>query len=189
MLCFVVLFLVVFIYLHTSLYLLHIFVLLNVFQEVLNSNSYQGFETVLETFALICPVILILPTAEINEGETVTNIDLNQDLISRYPRIIPTLIPEHRILNYKTEIGKVAILRQLRPSLHIEYDHCVCVQVAPFMRVITVVVDGRVDSGVYATGLSSGSGSVAGVGTGVAKSSASAPYSSVGSILELLRAS
>ena len=155
-------------------------------QEVLNSSSYQGFETVLETLALICPVILIQPCkTEVKEGETVTN-----ELISRYPRITPALIPEHRLLHHKTEIGKVAILRQLRPSLHIEYDHSVCTQVAPFMRVITVVIDSddvvRSDAHASAT-VHETYGSLTGGVNGTKSSSASAPYSSMSSVLELLR--
>ena len=48
------------------------------------------------------------------------------------------MIPSHRILFYETKIGKIAILRQLKPSIHIEYDSNVCLDVSPFMKVLLI---------------------------------------------------
>lgn len=46
------------------------------------------------------------------------------------------LVPSHRFLTAKTEIGKIAIVRQLNPNLHIEYEASVSEQLCAHVRVV-----------------------------------------------------
>ena len=49
--------------------------------------------------------------------------------------------PKHRCLLYSLEVGKVAIVRQVIPSVHIEFDRNFCEKLKPHVRKI-VWVDG-----------------------------------------------
>jgi hypothetical protein len=44
----------------------------------------------------------------------------------------------HRILFYQTEIGKLALIRQLKPQLHIDHDLSVCTKIAPHIRYVVL---------------------------------------------------
>ena len=49
----------------------------------------------------------------------------------------------HRLLFHQSAIGKVAIIRQMKPQLHIEYDANICQQVAPHIRKIIQITNNR----------------------------------------------
>jgi hypothetical protein len=55
-------------------------------------------------------------------------IDDNNDMINSFAN--------HRILFYQTEIGKLALIRQLKPQLHIDYDLLICTKIAPHIRYV-----------------------------------------------------
>jgi hypothetical protein len=61
-------------------------------------------------------------------------------------------VARHRFLNYKTEVGKIALVRQLNPNVHIEFDKSVADQLCPHVKVVHV---GRA---VNAASSNSGSG-------------------------------
>ncbi len=63
--------------------------------------------------------------------------------------LILVLIPDiqtqsHRILFHSSEVGKIAILRQVRPILHIEFDQNIRDKLAPHIKKIVLVNDSAV---------------------------------------------
>lgn len=55
--------------------------------------------------------------------------------------------PKHRCLLYSLEVGKVAIVRQVIPSVHIEFDKNFCEKLKPHVRKIIWVDGGSVGVG------------------------------------------
>ncbi len=53
--------------------------------------------------------------------------------------------PIHRCLLFSLEVGKVAIVRQVIPSVHIEYDRAFCEKLKPHVRKIVWVEGGAVE--------------------------------------------
>jgi hypothetical protein len=58
--------------------------------------------------------------------------------------LVLALIPDiqtqsHRVLFHSSEVGKVAILRQVKPILHIEFDSQIRDKLAPHIKKIVMV--------------------------------------------------
>ena len=49
-------------------------------------------------------------------------------------------IARHRFLFYQTQIGKIAMIRQLKSQLHVDFEATICRQIAPHIK-STVHVD------------------------------------------------
>lgn len=49
-------------------------------------------------------------------------------------------IARHRFLFYQTQIGKIAMIRQLKSQLHVDFEATVCRQIAPHIK-STVHID------------------------------------------------
>jgi hypothetical protein len=49
---------------------------------------------------------------------------------------IPSFNDKHRILFYETSIGKIAIVRQIKPKLHIEYDNNIYISLLPHISTL-----------------------------------------------------
>jgi hypothetical protein len=50
--------------------------------------------------------------------------------------LLPKGFPEHRVMFHQSEIGKIAVIRQLKPILHIDFDPFTCEQLAAHIRSI-----------------------------------------------------
>lgn len=72
-------------------------------------------------------------------------VEINDNDMYEKPKLealkIYNFIPNQRILFYTTDIGKLAILRQLEPAIHVEYDMKFIPKCAPFMNKIIKVVE------------------------------------------------
>jgi hypothetical protein len=74
------------------------------------------------------------------------NDDEEKDILTLINKIMGSKIDEkdntinsienHRILFYQTDIGKSALIRQLKPQLHIDHDLSVCTKIAPHIRFV-----------------------------------------------------
>lgn len=74
------------------------------------------------------------------------NDDEEKDILTSINKIMGSKIDDenntinpfenHRILFYQTEIGKLALIRQLKPQLHIDHDLSVCTKIAPHIRYV-----------------------------------------------------
>ena len=86
-------------------------------------------------FDRIAPVVLIMAAASSDP--------LQDELLSKVLSAMPQ-VPPHRCLFYDTSIGKISIVRQLAPSLHLEYDRAAYEQMQSFLkRMVLVAVDSR----------------------------------------------
>ena len=66
-------------------------------------------------------------------------------------------IARHRFLFYESSIGKLAIVRQLKPQLHIDYEIATCRQIAPHIRSVVHIRSGnRLDSAEAVSGTGGG---------------------------------
>lgn len=43
-------------------------------------------------------------------------------------------VARHRFLFYQTDVGKVAIVRQLKSQLHVDFDAAICRQILPHIK-------------------------------------------------------
>lgn len=86
-------------------------------------------------FDRIAPVVLIMAAASSDS--------LQDELLSKVLSAMPQL-PPHRCLFYDTSIGKMSMVRQLAPSLHLEHDRATYEQIQSFLkRMVLVDVDSR----------------------------------------------
>lgn len=96
----------------------------------------------LKTMSEVSKVFLLL---EVNSScSTEANADSSDIVLNSFrARLagskLETLIPPHRVLAYSTEIGKIAIVRQLKPRLHFESDPAVCVALNPHIHTVAHV--------------------------------------------------
>lgn len=81
---------------------------------------------VILSLLVICPVVIV--TQVLNDKE-------QNEMLHSINSILDDSIPNHRLLFCQSTIGKVAILRQLKPALHVEWEATVASQVAPHIRV------------------------------------------------------
>ena len=51
-------------------------------------------------------------------------------------------ISRHRFLFYQTSIGKIAIIRQLKSQLHVDFESNICTQIAPHIK-STILIDDK----------------------------------------------
>lgn len=63
------------------------------------------------------------------------NDDEESRLADQTMRLLNSLLPRQRLLFCGSHVGKIAIMRQLRPHVHCEYEDLVAEQLAPHMRV------------------------------------------------------
>lgn len=88
---------------------------------------------VLEELAQVCLIIQV--TSDEEERVVYETI---QHLMPQFPK--------HRCLLHSLEVGKVAIVRQVIPSVHIEFDRNFCEKLKPHVRKIVWVDGGCVGS-------------------------------------------
>ena len=63
---------------------------------------------------------------------------MQSELLSKTLSFIPKVL-SHRCLFYETTIGKVSLVRQLNPALHIEYDRSAYDQMKPFLKKMILI--------------------------------------------------
>ena len=90
---------------------------------------------VVTTMMKVANVFLIIKATSTAEEEAIWDQILNVNNLS---------LEKHRVIFHETAIGKVAIVRQLRPQLHVDFDTDCCSSVAPH---ISSVVEFRSVSG------------------------------------------
>jgi len=95
-----------------------------------SSGSSGSGARVLAALASVANVFLIVKAQSTDEEERIWN-DLRND-----PAVAPLGLARHRVLFHETTVGKVAIVRQLRPQLHIDFDADVCGSVAPHIKTV-----------------------------------------------------
>ena len=98
---------------------------------MMKSSIYEDITRVIQILSDLCPILIIqqhntdtIDTSGATEWFT-TNIYNN--------------IPIHRFLYYTTNIGKIAILRQLKPTIHIEYDEYIVKQLSTHIRILQLL--------------------------------------------------
>lgn len=55
---------------------------------------------------------------------------------------VDSTVSKHRVLFYESSIGKLAIVRQLKPQLHIDYDIAACRQIGPHIKSVVHINSG-----------------------------------------------
>lgn len=104
-----------------------------------SSSSNATVWKVVSTLMKVANVFLIIKASSTNEEEAVWNDIQNVDSLS---------FEKHRTIFHETSIGKVAIVRQLRPQLHVDFESDCCCSVAPHIR---SVVEFKAVSGITTT--------------------------------------
>ncbi len=87
-------------------------------------------ESIINQFSSVGPVTIIQYTPSNNN-----NINNNENIPTNV-KLSKLSISTHRFLYCTTMVGKIAIIRQLKPVLHIEYEPYIASQVAPFVRTV-----------------------------------------------------
>lgn len=73
--------------------------------------------------------------------------DNTQDNILSHIELFYPHFPVHHCLFYETTIGKNAIIRQLKPCLHIEYDREFYMNIKPHVQNVILLGENEVNSG------------------------------------------
>lgn len=55
-------------------------------------------------------------------------------------------ISRHRYLFYESNVSKIAMVRQLKPQLHIDYEATICIQIAPHVKSVIQINEFEKDS-------------------------------------------
>lgn len=71
-------------------------------------------------------------------SEVATVVAVVSHSISTGDELILQHVAAHRLLRFSSCVGKVAIVRQLQPQLHIEFDPVVVDLVCPHVRTVSV---------------------------------------------------
>ena len=91
-----------------------------------NQDYLTNFDDVLVSLELISSVYILIESQSDEE---------NKVLLDKMTKMItPSFINVHRILFHSTHIGKVAIVRQLNPLVHVDSTAETCISLAPFIR-------------------------------------------------------
>ena len=90
-------------------------------------------------FDRIAPVVLIMAASS---SPSASSDSLQDELLSKVLSAMPQ-VPAHRCLFYETSIGKVSMVRQLTPSLHVEHDRATYEQMQSFLKRMVLVDSSR----------------------------------------------
>jgi hypothetical protein len=55
-------------------------------------------------------------------------------------------ISRHRYLFYESNVSKIAMARQLKPQMHIDYEATICLQIAPHVKSVLQINEIEKDS-------------------------------------------
>jgi hypothetical protein len=89
------------------------------------SSSDASVWKVVDSMMKVANVFLIIKAMNTEEEEAIWDQIHNVNKLS---------LEKHRVVFHETSIGKVAIVRQLRPQLHVDFDSDCCGSVAPHIR-------------------------------------------------------
>ena len=130
---------------------------------------------VLEELAQVC--LIIQATSDEEERVVYETI---QHLMPQFPK--------HRCLLHSLEVGKVAIVRQVIPSVHIEFDRNFCEKLKPHVRKI-IWMDGGCVGSVESVELTTAQaeGKVKSTATSAAVNNSSSGFTTVSSFGDILR--
>lgn len=134
--------------------------------EVLSQSQYKAeLPILIRAFEELAHVYIIVQTTSDEEDHLV-----RQKIIDLVPEF-----PVQRCLVYSLEVGKTAIVRQVIPSIHIEYDRAFCEKLRPHVRKI-IWVDGGAANVSVSAGLDTldGHGDNSGAGKGQGRAGTSA---------------
>ena len=98
-----------------------------------SSSSTTGISSgarVLAALASVANVFVVAKAQSPEEEERIWN-ELRSD-----PAVAQSSVARHRVLFHETAVGKVAVVRQLRPQLHIDFDADICGSVAPHIKTV-----------------------------------------------------
>ena len=99
------------------------------YQKLQSFGSGENSLSVLNSFATV--FLLLHATTDDEESKSYEQYNaLN----------ISNPIPRHRFLFYQTPIGKIAIIRQLKSQLHVDFEATICTQIAPHIK-STIYID------------------------------------------------
>lgn len=110
----------------------------------------ENISKIISVFKKISNIFLIVKTTsdeeernivekineKINKNNRFENKNIDIKIQNMTEDLNSNLFENHRILFYQTEIGKLALVRQLKPQLHIEHDLLTCSQIAPHIRYV-----------------------------------------------------
>ena len=99
------------------------------FHFLIRLQQKQSFENGSQTISVLSNTanIFFVMKAESDEDESRV-----YEILSKLSLDNP--IARHRFLFYQSSIGKLAIMRQLKPQLHIDFDSFICKQLVPHIR-------------------------------------------------------
>lgn len=118
--------------------------------DKLSAEQLSSLSNTIHCLEKVARVYLLMLCEEEDRQST-----LLQEISSR----LPGFRHVHRILFYSTSVGKIALVRQLKPSLHVEHDSIICAKLAPHItKIVLIDVDdgGALDSVIINSGQSRG---------------------------------
>ena len=63
------------------------------------------------------------------------------DMVSLLMKDFP--VARHRFLFYQTDVGKIAIVRQLKSQLHVDFDAVICRQILPHIKTVVHIDENK----------------------------------------------
>jgi hypothetical protein len=101
-------------------------------------NTFEKGGNALQVLNSFASVFLIL-NASTDEEETRIYNQINA-LMKDNP------ISRHRYLFYESNVSKIAMVRQLKPQIHIDYEATICIQIAPHVKSVLHINEIEKDS-------------------------------------------
>ena len=65
-------------------------------------------------------------------------------MVSSHMKEFP--VARHRFLFHQTDVGKIAIVRQLKSQLHVDFDAAICRQILPHIKSVVHIDEKKVAS-------------------------------------------
>ena len=98
----------------------------DIFSPSQHTDSYKNGSKILSTLANTANIFFLMKAATDEDEHNVC------EILSKITVDFPIAL--HRVLFYQTSVGKLAVVRQLRPQLHVDFESCICRQIAPHVR-------------------------------------------------------
>ena len=90
------------------------------------TKSYENGRKIFSTLANTANIFFLMKAATDEDENNIF------EILSKITVDFP--IARHRVLFYQTSVGKLAVVRQLRPQLHVDFESSICRQIAPHIK-------------------------------------------------------
>ena len=89
-------------------------------------GTFEEGVSILSHISSFSTLFLVFKASSIDDEEKIY--EMVSSLMKEFP------VARHRFLFYETDVGKVAIVRQLKSQLHVDFDAAICRQIFPHIK-------------------------------------------------------